>query len=382
MSFRLVTKGWDQLLGHALQADRSNTRIVCPFIKKRPLVRLFGEKPEALRVITRFNLRDFSEGVSDLAAMEALLEMGAQVRGIRDLHTKLYLFGKSRAIVTSANLTEAALTRNHELGFVTGDIAMVGHCGDYFDDLWAGAGKDLTKARLQGWRRKVTTHLAQEDGRDTATPLGDEGVAFDSSTASLVLPGWVGEAEQAFVKFFGKSDNRADRGMAVLEEIRRSGCHWACTYPRGRHPRGVSDGASMFMGRPVKRPVDILVFGRAVGMRYVEGRDDATAADVRLRPWKNRWPHYVRVHNAEFVGGTLASGVSLTRMIEVLKADAFTSTQRNASQGEGNVNPRKAYMRQPAVELAPQGVAWLSDQLDAAFARHGSHGPRELDGIE
>ena len=358
MDFRLVTEGWGKLLEDALQADRSNTRIVCPFIKKRPLIRLFGEKLGAIRVITRFNLRDFSEGVSDLAAMEALLEMGARVRGIRNLHTKLYLFGKSRAIVTSANLTQAALTKNHELGFVTGDIAMVGHCGDYFDDLWAGAGEDLTKSLLEAWQSKVTTHLAEGSGRDTATALGDEGAVFDFSTPPLVPPGWVGEAEQGFVKFFGKaSDNRADRGMAVLEEIERSGCHWACTYPRGRRPRGVVDGASMFMGRLVKSPNDILVFGRAVGMHYVEGRDDATPADLKRREWKDRWPHYVRVHNAEFVGGVLANGVSLGKMMDALKADAFTSTQRNASRGEGNINPRRAYMRQPAVELTPQGIA-------------------------
>ena len=30
---------------------------------------------------------------------------GAQIRGVRHLHAKLYLLGASRAIVTSANLT-------------------------------------------------------------------------------------------------------------------------------------------------------------------------------------------------------------------------------------------------------------------------------------
>ena len=35
----------------------------------------------------------------------------ARVRGVRNLHAKLYIFGESRAIITSCNLTEAALTR-------------------------------------------------------------------------------------------------------------------------------------------------------------------------------------------------------------------------------------------------------------------------------
>ena len=45
-----------------------------------------------------------------------LLDAGASIRGIQNLHAKLYLFGTSRAIITSANLTEAALTRNQEFG--------------------------------------------------------------------------------------------------------------------------------------------------------------------------------------------------------------------------------------------------------------------------
>jgi hypothetical protein len=67
------------------------------------------------------------------------------------------------------------------------------------------------------------------------------------------------------VKFFGRGDNRADRSMQILEEVRRSGSHWACTYPKGKRPRMVRDGATMFMGRLVKDPNDILIFGRARG---------------------------------------------------------------------------------------------------------------------
>jgi hypothetical protein len=102
MSFRIVDTGWDKVLGDALRADSSRVRIVCPFIKKRAVARLLKrDKPKALQVITRFNLDDFSEGVSDIAALQLLLDKGAHIRGVRNLHAKLYLFGANRAIVTS-----------------------------------------------------------------------------------------------------------------------------------------------------------------------------------------------------------------------------------------------------------------------------------------
>ena len=76
----------------------------------------------------------------------------------------------------------------------------------------------------------------------------------------------------------------------------RAGCHWAVAYPASKRPTGVKDGAAMFIGRFTHGPNDIRVFGRGIGMKYLPGRDDATEADIRRRPWKEKWPRYVRVH--------------------------------------------------------------------------------------
>lgn len=135
MTVRLVDAGWGTELTSALRADTSELRIICPFIKVGALDRLLSLTPSNIQVITRFNLVDFAEGVSDLAALRMLLDAGAQVRGIQKLHSKLYLFA-SRAIVTSANLTKAALDTNLEFGLVADDVSVIAECRTYFDDLW------------------------------------------------------------------------------------------------------------------------------------------------------------------------------------------------------------------------------------------------------
>src|SRR2546421_7648773 len=106
MTIRLVEAGWAKELADALRIDASELRIVCPFIKAGALTRLLSPRPRSIQVITRFHLGDFADGVSDIVALRKLLEAGANVRGVRNLHAKLYLFGQRRAIVTSANLTE------------------------------------------------------------------------------------------------------------------------------------------------------------------------------------------------------------------------------------------------------------------------------------
>ena len=83
---RLVDAGWGPELSAAIRADPSEVRIVCPFIKEGALDRLLSHRPRHVQVITRFNLADFAEGVSDIEALRLLLDAGADIRGIRSLH--------------------------------------------------------------------------------------------------------------------------------------------------------------------------------------------------------------------------------------------------------------------------------------------------------
>lgn len=308
--------------------------------------------------------------------MRLLLEHGAQIRGVNGLHAKLYLVGHL-GIITSANLTEAGLLSNHELSvLVTGKTA-IAECRRYFGGLWARGGDNLSVARVEAWEETVERYLAEGAGV-APTGLPDEGADAGSGADPVTLPPPLEEAEQSFVKFFGKGNDRAPRDMRTLAEVRRSGSHWACSYPTGARPRQVEDGAVMFMGRMVRRPNDTLIYGRAVGMAHEEGRDDATAADIRRRPWKSNWSRYIRVHHAEFVAGTLSNGLSLNELMSALGADAFAPTQRNARLGFGNTNPRRAYLKRPSVELTSQGYAWLAVRLQRAFDAHGKLDPLEL----
>src|ERR1035441_624166 len=384
MKLKLIESGWDSELRAAFEADHTTIRIVCPFIKRRVVERLLEHgRAETLQVITRFNLADFCTGVSDPPALRLLLEAGAEIRGVRYLHAKMYLFGKSRVIVTSANLTEAALLRNHEFGFVSADKEISRECRQYFRRLWNKAGISLSLGRLAEWEAEVQAYLAGAVGPLATLPLPDYGADVDSSTGGVLTEGWTAEATQAVVKFFGKGDRRVSVTESVLAEVERSGCHWACTYPRGRkRPRAPRDGALMFLGRMVADPNDIRVFGRALGLRYKDGRDDATAHDMRARPFKEEWPHYIRVHHAEFVAGDLSNGISLNELMDCLGSEAFASTKRNAAAGRGNTNPRHAYQQQPAVELTREGQAWLTKRLEHAFDHHGGLAPAALEGLD
>ena len=366
------------MLEKALAVDHSELRIVCPFIKLKAVSRLLAAgEPEVMRVITRFCLGDFYAGVSDTAALRFLMDAGAQIRGVKGLHAKLYLFGDRRVIVTSANLTEAALLRNLEFGFIAGEPPIVGRCRAYFDDLWERAGQNLTVDQLDEWDTKLE-HLWASAKPVAPTGLTDEGVNLGIIASPITVSALLTDAPQAYVKFFGESHKRESIDLPVMTEIERAGCHWSCTYPRGKRPRSVKDGAVIFMARLVKDPNDTLIFGRGIAMKYQEGRDDATPADIQRRSWREKWPHYVRVHHVDFIAGTLQNGISLSELMDELGPNAFASTQRNTAKGTGNTNPRGAYKQQAAVRLSREGYDWLNAQLEVSFEKHGRIAPAEM----
>ena len=382
MTTRLVDTGWSQEIVAALAAGGDELRIISPFIKAPALKRLLSAKSGNVAVITRFNLSDFAQGVSDISALRSLLQCGASVRGVKNLHAKLYLFGAKRAIVTSANLTESGLKRNHEFGVVSEAPEIIAACRQYFEDLWGRSGANLTASQLDQWEMDVTRHWVQGGRPNSLSNLADFGAdastQFDPPHSQIAA---LDDPPQAFVKFLGESDNRVPITCPTIEEIIRAGCHWAVAYPASKRPTGVKDGAVMFIARLTKDPNDIRVFGRAIGIKHVPGRDDASTDEMASHPWKATWPRYVRLHHAEFVAGTMANGVSLNELMAALGANSFASTQRNMALGKGNTDPRRAYLQQAAVELSPSGYAWLGERLKAAIDGHGKVPHETLDQI-
>lgn len=366
--FRLAERNWAEEIDAGLSRDHGDVRIVSPFIKVGAIARILRRLGNArLRVVTRYKLDDFNCGVSDIDALRGVIRAGGEVRGIKGLHSKLYIFGSDRAIVTSANLTEAGLLRNREFGFVTTDSAIVAECSAYCDRLWAVGRDDLSEVMLDDWQQQLL-HARRSASPALGPPLPDYGLEAGAD-APPPLTSISSSSGKAFIKFFGSGDNRALRSLTILDELTRSGSHWACTYPK--RPRGPSDGDIIFMARMVKSPDDYIIYGQAIGRKHVDSTDVASDLEIERRPWKVNWPYYVRVHHPRFVNGDLHNGVSMNRLMAELGSQAFVSTQTNARRGRGNTEPRRALMQQPAVELTSDALAWLSTEFGRAVDVYG-----------
>lgn len=383
MIFCLIDKNWKSIIKNCLQKDPSQLRIVCPFIKTKTIENILELAPSSLQVITRFNLNDFAKGVNDLDALRLILQKGGSIRGINGLHAKLFIFGNTSAIITSANLTNAGLMSNQEFGVLTEDKTAIRNCHKYFERLWNQAQPDLEAKSLYSWEIELKESLVKHGNIFEMGFMNDYGskVGFELGTETHVPPIF-SEQHKSFVKFLGSSNNRVSLETPIIEELKRSECHRVLAYPRKRRPRIVSKGSIMFIARLVNDPVDICIFGRAIAQKYEEGRDDATEEDIKRRDWRERWSRYIRVHNAEFVAGTMNDGISLNQLMAKLEFDAFHSTQQNKAKGKGNTDPRKAYSQQAGVRLTQEGFEWVNTKLQQAINKNGKVPHYELNRIE
>ena len=199
----------------------------------------------------------------------------------------------------------------------------------------------------------------------------------DNHAKPLKTPPAIANASQAFVKFFGvgTAKGRIDLSDRVIDIVRIQECHRVLAYPTGFHPRQVQDGDVVFISRMTKNPNDHRIFGWAIATKHRDGLDEATDEDITRCPWRKEYGSYIRVDEegfeAEFLDGTMGAGVSLYDLMKVLGSDSFASTQRNASAGKGNTDPRKSIARKPHIQLSEKGFAWLTDKLQEAFAKHG-----------
>ena len=186
MSFRLVENQWHREFTDAAEGLRHELRIMTPFLQLKAAKQLITKKLRSISVITRFNINDFSQKVSSIEALKWLLAQGAEIRGVKNLHAKAYIFDDARSIVTSANLTTAALVTNHELGFVTTDSPLVAQCSAYFDQMWKKAkNHQLKPALLEMIEKKLK--LSRHANRKTPTRFncGDLGARVGLPTPPL-----------------------------------------------------------------------------------------------------------------------------------------------------------------------------------------------------
>lgn len=355
---QLLLKNWYDRFLKEIKITKK-LRIVSPFVQDQ-VIRKIKENYEFknLELITRFNLRDFASGVSSLSALKFSVESEAKIYGIKNLHSKIYLFDTRLAIITSANLTNGGLLNNYECGLCVTDQATLAELHSHFNLLKNNAQSTLTLEMCDQWQSQLENLPIQ----NTLIPrLPDYGASlkyYDSS-------------KSYYVKFFGTGKNRVPFSHSVKREIESGLCHYACGFPENKQPWQINSGDIIYMARMTESPKDYAIFGKAEAVNFVPGRDRFTEKEMIARPWKRNWPIYLRVRNGIFIDATLGDCVLLFDLMKALDHESFPTTKQRYDDGQRDINPKLSLARQPYVRLTETSVNWLEPKFQTVLDRFG-----------
>jgi len=336
-----------------------NVLIISPFISNNLVDHLLkNSKDKKVQVITRFNLNDFRTGVSSLSAIEKLINKNIEVKGIKNLHSKLYIFDSKSAIIGSANFTSGGFFNNYEFGIKSTEESVITNSIQYFNNLWSFSKDSLIIDEVNSWQAE----LKSLEPTQKQESLPDYGIS-----ASIIGS----QKRKYFIKFFGKSDHREDFDFTSREEIERSHCHWALTFskPKGR-PRRYNDGDIVYMARLLEGR-EYGIFGKATALRHVDSRDIASDEDIAHIDWKEDWPVYIRVKDPSFIDGSMADCPKMSELIDQLQFESFASTLNSHNWGKENINPWRSLSQQPDIQITEIAAEWLDQKFNDAISING-----------
>ncbi|MFM9957641.1 MAG: phospholipase D family protein [Phycisphaerales bacterium] len=155
---RTMMGPWESQFAALISSARNRLLICSPFISvgavKALLLARRGlptlEQPTA--VLTNLNPRAVCQGATDPRAALQLAD-GLRCEGVfhlPSLHAKVYIADAARAAVTSGNLTDGGVRRNHEYGLMLSDVGLVGSIEKDLLSLSA-LGSWLTRGELENY---------------------------------------------------------------------------------------------------------------------------------------------------------------------------------------------------------------------------------------
>lgn len=319
-------------------------------------------KGEKIKIITRYNLNEYRKGVSRLSAINRLLQNGAEVKGVKGLHSKLYIFDQKSVIITSANFTNGGFFNNKEFGIISDKKNTIEESQSYFQDLWKIDSELLNQSKVSEWKDIIAASKPISKQRDT---LPDFGTSFQKSI--------IGK-RRYFIKFFGKDDARFSLEDNVLNTLDDGCSHFALSFSRHKRdarPRRYRNGDIVFMAYITKEPNDYVIFGKAETFSHNDIRDVASSEDIENISWLKDWPILVRVINPKYIDSSLSKCPKLSDLMSELSYDSFASTKKKYDNDVRNIKPKNTLMQKGDVILSDSGAQWMERAFERVIKKEG-----------
>ncbi len=339
---KLVSSNTQKEIFSLIKNVKSTFDMICPFIginTSKLLAKVIIENKTTATIITRFSRNDFYNNASSIEGLRILKEAGCELKAVKRLHTKLYIFDNNAMILGSSNFTDGGLITNIELNILFRDEKSIINQGiTYFNEIDISIERDffITNEMILEEIR-VLNSLPSEKKR-VFPETYDRGKEFvpkkkiDKLEEILTSRNLKeNTATTAWIKFEGFSDHRRTKNNTPLDIILNGDNCYRTHFPK--KPTGYKNGDLIFIARNSwdkngeKSPI---IYGYGITRKFDKQNVRSSEEQEKNENYK-RWPYYIYVENFRFIKTKLLDGISLTELYRVIGSNTYPGSKKRKS---------------------------------------------------
>lgn len=348
----LTDNHFERIMGLFDRATKS-IKIISPFLTESMAEKLCNAKARGIdcSFITRLYVQDLAHKANTADGLERMIDSGIAVYAVKGLHTKLYLFDDTEAIVGSANFTYSGLNVNLELSLLLSEEERIADLNGYFSKLHeqiVASGDGIISPEMLKESRELCEHLYKGNKSVSITTRSIKMYGADLGknpiNAEKELKSCEGESDPIFdmmrenevieqinydhsiwLKFDGEAESRigGDQEFPLVRVELNGKKVYVQNYPK--RPRMVKDGDEVYLAAITtdkagkNQPV-------IVGRGYLRGFKDTNRVDESWEEentWMDRYPWFCVMDDCEILDTSVENGIPLDSVCMALGSDTY-----------------------------------------------------------
>lgn len=411
----IVTDDHYSLISSLFEESTDSIRIISPFLSRKMADLLCNAANNGVdcSFITRFYLQDFLDGSNSLDGLQDMMDAGVKLYALIGLHTKLYLFDETDAIVGSANFTEGGLIRNIELSIHLNDEPAIDSLHDYYDDIVSEIEKAdegiITQDMLDEYKEHYKTKKESNKKADGTTQIlctirgavldrnardikNDRDRAFDeiklNSNERLSDPVYTalgGKKESVsyknlrniILKFSASAKKRDDGNkpmfMPAFKENGKTMYITNFSEARKKSAMTVEDGDETYFcvhSYDKEGTACPIIVGKGVFEKYNPNNDARKKGWINQYDWLVEYPIYCVISEAKVINAPVNCGIPLKELIDTLGYKTYMHTRNNQDKYPKE-RVAKAHGQQAMLALSPEAKEYLDARLEELGKQYG-----------
>jgi HKD family nuclease len=367
---KLVTSNTHEEV-YSLLHNARNVYLISPFIginTSKALAQVINEKKLKATVITRFSRNDFYNNVSSIEGLLILKEAGCNLKAVKKLHTKLYLFDSDSMILGSSNFTDGGLMTNLELNILFMDEKNIINQGiAYFNEIDINIESEffITKEMILE-EMKVLKSVPKRKKQVFPEDL-DFGKIFTpkkniDKIEELFTPKELkkNKISTSWIKFEGFSDKRRTKNDEPLIIELNENNFYRTRFPK--KPKGYKNGDLIFIARnswDKNGNITPVIYGYGITRKFDEHNVLSIEEQESDENFK-RWPYYIYVENFRHITTKLLDGISLLDLYREIGSNTYPgSKKRNSSFAD----LKRIHIQKDKLRISEEAKEYLLENL-------------------